>query len=112
MMFTFYRNFIYSLEAKSGEIWYWSTSNFFYSQRSLKYDYNDNTALMIIAEFFLRLVNFMRVVICYGFISVTLGLVIRLAFQCSQVVIFWFMNLEDRCIRNNELRMRRNHIYF
>jgi len=95
IMFTFYRNYIYAAELVTNETWFWSLNNFFFSQRSLKYDYKNYVALMFFEEFGLRLLNLARVVLCYGFVSLVTGMSIRLIVKCSVLVAFGMMRLEE-----------------
>ena len=111
IMFTFYKNYIFAVDVKTSETWFWTTTNFMISNRTLKYDYNDSLPIMIVCEFVLRIVAFFKILLAFGFISIVNALIIRLTIKCSIVVMFWYLALEEHCMRNGINYNHRSHIY-
>jgi len=85
------------MEAISRETWFWSSTNFITSQRSLEYDYHDNVVMMLLGEIIMRILRFFRLLLCYGFISAVNALTIRVAIRASVVMVFGFMHIENVC---------------
>jgi hypothetical protein len=94
-MFTFYKRFMYVQESMSRETWYWTTMNYYTSNRTFKYDYKSNTGAMIATEIVLRIGLLVKCFCIYGLISITSALVLRLILKSSGVIILHCMLLED-----------------
>ena len=111
IMFTFYKNYVFTVDVMTTETWFWTTTNFMLSNRTLKYDYNDSLPIMIVCEFVLRIVALFKILMTFGFISIINALIIRLTIKCSIVVMFWYLALEEHCMRNGINYNHRSHIY-
>lgn len=112
LMFTFHRTYVSVYEARSGETWYWGTNAFVLTNRNLKYDYNDDVAMMVIFETLFRVVKFLSLLFTFGFISTVNALMIRVTIKSSVIVAFWYFKIEDQFMRRNRIDMNsRAHIY-
>ena len=112
LMFTFYRKPLAVYEVRSSESWYWSTSEFIISNRNIKFDYNDHTALMIFGEICFRIFKFICLLFAFAFVSLVNALMIRVTIKTSVVVAFLYFKMEDAFMRRSSIDMgARAYIY-
>jgi hypothetical protein len=95
MMFTFYRNYIVAVETRSKESWFWGVNAFIWTNRNVKYDYDDSTVLLVVAEIFIRVFKFCTLLFAFAFISLINALMIRVTIKSSVIVAFWYFKMED-----------------
>jgi hypothetical protein len=94
-MFTFYRNYIVVVETRSKESWFWGVNAFIWTNRNLKYDYDDSAVMLVLGEIFIRVFKFCALLFAFGFISLINALMIRVTIKSSVIVAFWYFKMED-----------------
>ena len=87
-MFTFFRNDIYCTERMKNEQWIWNEYSFTKINKLYKLEYEEDMALMIVSEIWIRFKLMFILGFAYMIISLINGLLVRIAIKCSVLTVF------------------------
>lgn len=84
----------------TGDKWYWNAKHYGHFQSNSKFDYDDNVIWWFVSMVLKKIFLVLGIVISFALLSVTNGLLIRVAIMSSSVIIFPLLSCSNSILRH------------